>query len=57
MERLGSSTQNMAIKQQITRRMTCVKTKIHGRTPGKRHWLTDAENRERVPKATKESSA
>lgn len=56
-EREGSSTQNMAIKQQTTRRTTWVKTKIQGRTDGNRHWLTDAEKRERVPKATKESKA
>jgi hypothetical protein len=57
MERVGSSIQNMAIKQQMTSRTTCVKTKIQGRTSGKRHWLTEAEKRESVPKATRESAA
>lgn len=37
MEREGSSIQNMAIKQQITKRMICVNTKIQGLIAGNRH--------------------
>lgn len=55
--RLGSSIQNMAMKQQMTRRITWVKTKIQGRIWGKRQVETEAEKRERVPKATTERAA
>lgn len=42
---------------QITRRMIWVNTKIQGLTFGKRHWETEEEKRERVPKATNDSRA
>lgn len=56
-DRESSLIQNIAIKEQITIRIICIKGKIQDLAFGKRHRLTEADKSDSVPKAMKDSTA